>query len=560
MSLRLLDWFCGAGGSSQGATAVPGVTLVHAANHWQRAIESHAANFPAADHWRGDIRDIDVATLPTADLAWMSPECTNWSRAKGKTADYAVLDLALPGMEDPAPPEEVERSRALMEEVPAYLRAMALRGRPVLAGVVENVVDIHEWVHFGRWRREIEDVGYRSRLIALNSMHAESRVTPRAPQSRDRLYLAYWHVSLGRDPDWDKWLRPTAWCEPCGEWVEAVQTWKRPGAVMGRYRQQYVYRCPRTSCRNAVVEPRFRPAHEAIDWTIRGTRIGDRAKPLAPKTIARIEAGIRRFAAPVVIEAGGHQYDAAAPKHPQHGNPAGYMRAWPTMDPLRTLHTTLTKGVAVPPFLVPVEGRDGKQPTPIAAPLRTQSTRNETGMLVPPFIAELRGGGSEARRVVEPLATFAASGTHHGLVVPPGFVMRNNGSKGDGGEHCTSLEDALRTLTTAGHQSLVTWHALYAYDASAFRGLLDALPTQPTREGDALITGQGLPAVDDCEFRMLEPDEILRGMAFADDYIVLGNRRERVAQAGNAVTPPAAEVLMSALVECVTGEALERAA
>lgn len=63
-----------------------------------------------------------------------------------------------------------------------------------------------------------------------------------------------------------------------------------------------------------------------------------------------------------------------------------------------------------------------------------------------------------------------------------------------------------------------------------------------------------LPAVEDCLFRMLEPHEILAGMAFARDYIVLGNRRERVAQAGNAVTPPAAEVIVSALVECITGE------
>ena len=560
--LRLVDWFCGAGGSTQGAVAVPGVRPVHAANHWARAIESHAANFPDVEHWRGDIRDLDVARLPDAEIFWASPECTNWSRARGRTQDYAVTDTALPGMEDPAPAEEVERSRALMEEVPMYLRAMALRGRPVLAGVVENVVDIHDWTDHGRWRAEIEGVGYRTRLIALNSMHAQSVRTPRAPQSRDRYYLAYWHESLGRDPDWNKWLRPRAWCPTCDEVVAAVQVFKDPSKTMGRYRSQYVYRCPRVTCRNRVVEPEFLPAYTAIDWTLPGKRIGDRTKPLAPKTLARIEAGIKRFARPIHVEATGHTYDAADPKHRQHGQDGGYYRAWPVGQPLKTLHTEPSKAVVVPPLLVPVEGREGKVAQTVDRALRTQSTRSETAIVaVPPFIAELRGGGSVARPTTEPLATVTASGNHHGLVVPqmPAMLMRNNGSKGDGGEHCTPATDAMRTLTTTGHQSLVTWEqwaALYAYDGGV-RDIGRALPTQTTVEGDAVLTGAGLPSVMDCLFRMLEPHEILAGMAFFSDYVVLGNRREKVRQAGNAVTPPAAEVLVSALVECITGEALE---
>ena len=46
-------------------------------------------------------------------------------------------------------------------------------------------------------------------------------------------------------------------------------------------------------------------------------------------------------------------------------------------------------------------------------------------------------------------------------------------------------------------------------------------------------------------------------MAFPPAYVVLGNRRERVRQYGNAVTPPAAEVIVSALVEAITRESLE---
>lgn len=46
--LTLMDWFAGAGGSSQGAHAVPGVEVALAANHWDLALASHAENFAAA--------------------------------------------------------------------------------------------------------------------------------------------------------------------------------------------------------------------------------------------------------------------------------------------------------------------------------------------------------------------------------------------------------------------------------------------------------------------------------------------------------------------------------
>jgi DNA (cytosine-5)-methyltransferase 1 len=184
--------------------------------------------------------------------------------------------------------------------------------------------------------------------------------------------------------------------------------------------------------------------------------------------------------------------------------------------------------------------------------LRALTTSTTPALVVAPFVVELRGGGSEARSTTDALAAVTASGNHHGLVVPP-LVMRNN----EGGS------EPLRTLTTHGHQSIVTagaldWARLYAYDQGPFRSLLAALPTQTTIEGDALVTGMSLPAVEDCKFRMLEPDEIGRGMAFLPAYDVLGNRRERVRQYGNAVTPPAAEVIVSTLVEAITGELLER--
>jgi DNA (cytosine-5)-methyltransferase 1 len=79
------------------------------------------------------------------------------------------------------------------------------------------------------------------------------------------------------------------------------------------------------------------------------------------------------------------------------------------------------------------------------------------------------------------------------------------------------------------------------------RSVDEPLPTQTTREGDGLCTLE--VDVDDCYFRMLEPHEIAAAMAFAPGYIMLGNKREKVRLAGNAVTPPAARDLIAAVAE-----------
>jgi DNA (cytosine-5)-methyltransferase 1 len=551
-ALSVMDWFCGAGGSSQGAHAIPGVAVTRAANHWARAIESHAANFPTTDHYQGDIRIAPVWDWPVTDIFWASPECTNWSVAKGKRRDFAtamqgsLLDLLTDQDDDEETAEE--ESRALMEEVPLYLRGVQERGGLVKAGVVENVVDVRAWDQWDRWIGEIHKLGYATRIIALNSMHAHPRSVHQAPQSRDRLYVGYWHKSLGRTPDWDKWLRPRAWCEGCDRWVQAVQAWKRPGADMGRYRAQYVYRCPNVSCRNAVVEPEALPALAAIDWSIPGQRIGDRGRPLAAKTLARIEAGLAKFARPVpmLVPSGGTWRTSAAS----------------VLDPMPARTTRENDALAIPPLLVPVEGREGKGAAAATAPLRCQTARNETGLAWLPFVAELRGGGSGARSVADALATVTASGNHHGLVTPdvPALLMRNNTARGDAGHLCTPVTEPARTMTTTGHQSLLTWEHLLVpyYGNGTARSVAEPIGALTTRDRYALVHGQ--PAIEDVRFRMLEPHEIGRAMSFADDYTVVGSKRDRVRQYGNAVTPNAAEVILCALVEAVTGTELDRTA
>ncbi|MGX1667949.1 DNA cytosine methyltransferase, partial [Streptomyces sp. NPDC055366] len=137
--------------------------------------------------------------------------------------------------------------------------------------------------------------------------------------------------------------------------------------------------------------------------------------------------------------------------------------------------------------------------------------RNETGLAWLPFVAELRGGGSVARPVSDALATVTASGNHHGLVTPES----------------------------------VDWQHLLVpyYGNGGARPVREPVGALTTRDRYALVSG-GLPAIEDVRFRMLEPHEIGRAMSVADQYVVLGSKRERVRQYGNAVTPNVAEVLL----------------
>ena len=64
MTLTLTDFFCGAGGSSTGAIAVPGVEVKVAANHWGLAVEVHNANHQNALHVQADISQYDPRLIP----------------------------------------------------------------------------------------------------------------------------------------------------------------------------------------------------------------------------------------------------------------------------------------------------------------------------------------------------------------------------------------------------------------------------------------------------------------------------------------------------------------
>ena len=314
MTLSVTDLFAGAGGSSTGMVSIPGVEVRIAANHWKLAIAVHNQNHPTTDHAAVDLHQEDPRYFPRTDMLWASPECTKWSQANGTSLPAIEEGL----FEDPLSDEATQRSRLLMFDVLRFAEHHRYR-----VMIVENVVDIATQAKYRlawhTWRQELVKLGYRYRVVSLNSMHAQAFGLP-APQSRDRIYVACW-LDGTRAPDFERILRPRAYCPRCDQMVESRQAWK-PGKTVGRYRQAYVY--VHGEC-GTVVEPGWLPAASVIDWSIPGEPIGDRLKP---KTRARIAAGIARYWGPFHLEATGNQYDAADPNHPRHGDPNAYYRAW----------------------------------------------------------------------------------------------------------------------------------------------------------------------------------------------------------------------------------------
>lgn len=228
-----------------------------------------------------------------------------------------------------------------------------------------------------------------------------------------------------------------------------------------------------------------------------------------------------------------------------------------------------------------------------------QTLRTEGGLA---FVTAYVDGGESRVADREPVNTFRAGGGSMALVyanrahsspkpadeVPAqsvctgghlGVVIRQNSARGNPGQMATPTHEPIRTLTQTGHQSLVIPYSRRGEPAATDA---DPVHTLTTRDRLALVVPSGgtwqesaTPAheprptqtaseayglawgdddIDACRFRMFALHEIAAAMVMdrhvdGGEYIVLGNKRERMAQYGNAVTPPAMRMLLERCLE-----------
>ncbi|MFC0540667.1 DNA cytosine methyltransferase [Kutzneria chonburiensis] len=485
MSITFTDIFCGAGGSSIGLTAA-GMTLKLAANHWDRAIETHAANFRDAEHLCADVNNYDMRRLPRTDGLWASPICTEISPAGGRRRTRGQTDLL--EATGHVAGDAFTRTRATFMDV---IRATEVHRYRFI--IVENVVDVaRDWELFDWWVGGMKLLGYQVQFVSVSAAHIGDDTNESAAQWRDRLFMVFTRDGVPL-PDVDP--RPPAWCPVCDEVVAAVQSWKRPDRRrIGKYGQQYLYRCPSARCRHSVVEPFVRPAAAIIDWSDPGSRIGDRRKPLAAATLRRIQAGVELFTRPsreaFTVPCGGTWRTDPVP----------------VSTPMGARTTSESDGLVVPPFMLSVNHDDGGRHYPAhAAPLPTRSTKIGDGVVTPPaFVGVLRNHTRPAA-VDRPVPTVAAGGNHHFLTVLPAEAGM----------------DRQRMVIP------------YRKGSTPYPARTGPLSTVATREQHGVM--HAAVDVEDCHFRMLSPREHLRAQRFPDSYRVTGNQGEQTMQAGNAV-------------------------
>lgn len=538
------DFFCGAGGSSKGLSAA-GIEVKGAANHWPLAIQTHNTNFPDTEHYLDDLQKAHPSWYPRTTIAWFSPSCTNHSLAKGKKRK-GINQLDLWGESGVDPAEE--KSRATMREVVEFTEYHRYE-----AVIVENVVDVRKWQYYDEWIQAMTNLGYAHKILYINAQFFG------VPQSRDRFYAVFWKKG-NHAPNLD--FRPPANCPKHGT-VGAVQVWKKPEFPWGRYgnRRQYTYRCPH--CGSEVM-PAFRPAADVIDWSIHSQKIGDRKKPLEPKTIQRILAGLKKFGHwphvadlghshaehngkvhsvddPLATQTGQQRQALVEPfitsQHLGRDAVRGVDRELPCITTMNNEHQLVT-----PPFMVILKNSwsaDGKYilpPRALDEPLTTVVAAASQHALITPFIAELRNPGG-ARSISEPIATVVSGGTHHALVTP--FIASLNHSD----VRNTPVGEPIPTIMPQAHPALIMSY----YGQGGASEVVDPLPTVTTKDRFGLLTPEDV--LPECGFRMLEPRELKLGMSFPDEYIILGNKRDQVKQIGNAVCCLVAQAIAERLVE-----------
>lgn len=233
-----------------------------------------------------------------------------------------------------------------------------------------------------------------------------------------------------------------------------------------------------------VVVPYYYAAMNAIHWHLPIQRISERKKPLKPKTLRRVQLGIDRFASSPVLIELAHGSATSGMVH-------SALAAYPTQTTAQSI------GLASP-FALSLD--------------HLQATRDTSTVV--PYLIDFTGQEPRARSVADPLATVVAGGNHHGLVVSP----------------------------PVSSSFLISY-----YGQDAVRSTLDPLGTLTTMDRHALVTAEQ-PVVEDCYFRMLQPAEIGRAMAFPETYVVLGNNRQKTKLYGNAVTPPVMQMILERCV------------
>lgn len=546
----IVDNFAGGGGASTGIEMAVGRSVDIAINHDPDAIKMHKANHPTTKHYCEDVWQVDPVEAcggQPVGLAWFSPDCTHFSRAKGgKPVDKNIRGLAWV----------------------AIRWAVLVRPRVIM---LENVPEIRTWGPLddsGKPIKERSGETFEGFMLALTTGIPKEH--PAFTEMCEALGIAAdseladrISAGLGYDAEY-RILRSCDY-----------------GAPTTRTRFYLVARCDDRS----VIFPEpthgkdngllpYRTAAECIDWSIPAKSIFERDKPLAENTLRRIARGIKKFVIdnpePFIIPIGYGEREGQEPRVNSISEPLGtvvssgkHYVVTPTImsnntgnvgaaadSPLPTV-TTGNRNYIVAPSLIQYHSEttaDEVRGQELSEPLMTVDTNPRYALSVAHIMknygGNYKGAGSAADK---PLDTVTAT-DHNSLITAHILTMRNNM---DGQE----VDEPLTTISTSGaHHAEVQAFLVKYFSNGAAKPVEEPLDTVTTKDRFALVTIHGEEyIITDIRMRMLTPRELFNAQGFPEDYIIdqddEGNaypRTKQVARCGNAVTPPVPAALVRA--------------
>jgi DNA (cytosine-5)-methyltransferase 1 len=488
----VIDNFAGGGGASTGIELGLGRPVDIAVNHDPEAVAMHDINHPHTRHFCESVWDIDPRVIVDGrpvDLAWFSPDCKHFSKAKGgQPVKKEIRGLAWVAIRYAA---TVKPKVIMLENVEEFVTwgPITAEGRPCPKNKGRT---------FTSFTNALRRLGY---VVDWRELRA---CDFGAPTIRKRLFL------IARSDG-----QPIIW----------------PTATHGAPTSEAVKR--------GQLKP-WRTAGDIIDWSLPCKSIFDRKKPLAEATLRRIARGLKRYViesdSPFLVKVN-HGYD--------------YFRGQALADPLQTITSKLGTCLVVPTLIqyygekTPGEVRAQK----LDAPLKTQTTSNRHG-LVTAFLAKHYGGNytGPGSSITDPVPTVTTV-DHNALVTSHLVKLRGTCRDGHpageplhtisaGGNHLGEVRAFLIKYyeTGTGQQLDEPLHTV----------------TTKHRMGLVMIKGEPYQIID-IGMRMLEPHELFAAQGFPADYIhdrtANGKRLSKAAQVrmcGNSVCPPVAAALVRA--------------
>lgn len=572
----IVDSFAGGGGASTGIELALGRIVNAAINHDPAAIRMHEANHPYTEHYQASVWDVDPEAVcrgrPVA-LAWFSPDCKHFSKAKGA----ALVDRKIRGL--------------------AWIvLRWAAKVRPRVI-ILENVEEFQTWgpVRKGKPVKKLAGTTFQKFVGQLRALG----------------YSVEWRELVAADygaPTTRRRLVLIARCDGRAiVWPERTHA-------------------PRDSAevRSGKLLP-WRSAAEIIDWSLPcpsifstkdeiHERYGISAvRPLADNTMRRIIRGVDKFTiksgAPFIVECnhsgGGHVTDS--------------------QEPCKTITAKHTGGICRP-ILAPLTmtNTSNSVGAPVSAPMNTVRTGGGGGqMLVTTSLMCIgqTGGGNRIRSLHEHAPTTVSK--QEACLVASSLIQyhteKTENARAAGldkpictvdaanryGLTCANLveyygggrpldvQSPMHTVTSHDREAVVAAHVVkYKRDEVGTRPS-EPLPTQTAGgvfgcckavlckigtserlhhwpqirdllnrycgyalgEDDLLLLSiGGAPYyIADIGLRMLSPRELYNAMGFPPDYIIDHDaagkpypKTQQVARCGNAVCPPMAAAVVAA--------------